>query len=246
MSLLVDIGNSRLKAGLRRGSALELLPPRPWRGEEPAALFESLFGGLAPQPVLASNVAGTAMGEALASWMLRHWRQEVRFARVQPEFAGMRTRYEPPGRLGVDRWLAALAGFHLARGAACVIDSGTAFTADLVNHEGEHLGGLIAPGLSLMARSLTQGTAHLDLEVVQRVDAIATNTVAAISLGCQDAIAGLVMQLARRVERAMPGPVAWFITGGEAAQIAGFVDLPLRMEMDLVLRGLALWGEGNA
>ena len=57
-----------------------------------------------------------------------------------------------------------------------MIDSGTAFTADVVNGEGEHLGGLIAPGLSLMARSLTQGTAHLNLDVVQRVDAIATNT----------------------------------------------------------------------
>ena len=186
------------------------------------------------------------MGDALAGWMQSHWQQAVTFARVMPTCAGMRTRYEQPQRLGVDRWLAALAGFHLARGAACVIDSGTAFTADVVNGEGEHLGGLIAPGLSLMARSLTQGTAHLNLDVVQRVDAIATNTVAAISLGCQDAIAGLVAQLARRVAREVPGPVAWFITGGEAAQIAGFVELPLRVEADLVLRGLALWGEEHA
>ena len=246
MSLLIDIGNSRLKAGLCRDGNIDLLPARFWRQEEPAALFDDLFGGLAPQPVFASNVAGQAIGDALAGWMRSHWRQEVMFAAVVPEFAGMRTRYEQPTRLGVDRWLAALAGFHLAKGAACVIDSGTAFTADVVNGDGEHLGGLIAPGLSLMARSLTQGTAHLNLDIVQRVDAIATNTVAAISLGCQDAIAGLVAQLARRVAREVPGPVAWFITGGEAVQIAGFVDLPLRVEMDLVLRGLALWGEKNA
>lgn len=246
MSLLIDIGNSRLKAGLQQAGKIELLPARFWRDEEPDALFDGVLGGLAPQPVLASNVAGEEIGSALARWVRARWKQDVRFARVMPAFAGMRTRYEQPNRLGVDRWLAALAGFQLARGAACVIDSGTAFTADVVNAQGEHLGGLIAPGLSLMARSLTQGTAHLNLDVVQRVDAIATNTRAAISLGCQDAIAGLVAQLARRVAREVPGAMAWFITGGEAAQIAAFVEVPLRVEQDLVLRGLALWGEQNA
>ena len=246
MSLLVDIGNSRIKAGLWQAGSIALLPARAWRGEDMGALFEAMFAELPARPVLASNVAGPEIGNALARWVRERWQQEVRFAHVLPDFAGMRTRYEQPTRLGIDRWLAALAGFRLAQGAACVIDAGTAFTADVVNADGDHLGGLIAPGLSLMARSLTQGTAHLNLETVQRVEHIATNTVAAISLGCQDAIAGLIDQLALRVAREVPGPVSWFITGGEAEQIAAFVTKRLRVEPDLVLCGLACWGEGNS
>lgn len=56
------------------------------------------------------------------------------------EMSGVRNGYEDYERLGLDRWLAMLGGFHLASGACLVLDFGTAVTADFIAADGEHLG----------------------------------------------------------------------------------------------------------
>ncbi|WP_352284776.1 type III pantothenate kinase, partial [Pseudoalteromonas sp. Q18-MNA-CIBAN-0097] len=67
--------------------------------------------------------------------------------------------YEHVGNLGIDRWLALIAGFTLYPNTACiVVDAGTATTIDVLDSEGLHLGGWILPGLDLMTSSLTQNT----------------------------------------------------------------------------------------
>jgi type III pantothenate kinase len=72
--------------------------------------------------------------------------------------AGVSNGYEEYQRLGLDRWLALVGGFHLAQGNCVVIDAGTAVTSDLVSAEGRHLGGFICPGLSLMRSPLRTHT----------------------------------------------------------------------------------------
>ena len=67
------------------------------------------------------------------------------------EMGGVRNGYEDFERLGLDRWLAMLGGFRLARGACLVLDFGTAATADFIAADGDHLGGFICPGMPLSA-----------------------------------------------------------------------------------------------
>ena len=74
------------------------------------------------------------------------------------EMAGVRNGYEDYERLGLDRWLALLGGFHLASGACLVLDFGTAVTADFVAADGGHLGGFICPGMPLMRNQLRTHT----------------------------------------------------------------------------------------
>jgi pantothenate kinase type III len=97
-----------------------------------------------------------------------------------------------------------------------------------------------------MVRSLTQGTAQLALDEVQRVDCFATNTAAAISLGCREAVAGIIARVAERLARDVPGEPAWFVTGGEARTIEELSPLPLRRVPDLVLQGLRIVAEHDA
>lgn len=241
--LLIDIGNSRVKAGVLEGGRIHLQKPCEWRNAEAGGPWQALLGGLIrPTRLLVSNVAGNAIADTLTAWAQERWQLVPEFVTVQREFAGMTTRYDRPAQLGIDRWLAALAGFHLAQGAVCVIDSGTALTVDIVNAAGDHLGGLIAPGLGLMARSLTQGTAQLSLDVVHRVDHIATNTAAAISLGCREAVAGLIVRVAERVRRELEQEPLWVVTGGEAEMIRELSPVALRVVPDLVLQGIAIVG----
>jgi type III pantothenate kinase len=247
MMLLIDIGNSRIKAGQCLLGGIQPLKPCAWRKAQPTDCWSAVLQGLPrPERVLVSNVAGNAIATALKGWVATRWALEPEFVTVRQDFAGVHTRYERPAQLGVDRWLAALAGFHLAKGPCCVIDSGTALTVDIVTAEGQHIGGLIAPGLNLMARSLTQGTAQLALDEVQGVDHFATNTAAAISLGCREAVAGLIARVAGRIARDLPGNPAWFVTGGEAATVEEFSPVPLTRVPDLVLQGLRIVAERDA
>ncbi|MBL0922338.1 MAG: type III pantothenate kinase, partial [Phycisphaerales bacterium] len=58
--------------------------------------------------------------------------------------------------VGQDRLLAALAAFEGVKQACVVVDAGTAVTVDFVDGEGVFQGGAIAPGASLMLRSLPE------------------------------------------------------------------------------------------
>lgn len=49
----------------------------------------------------------------------------ARVAEPAPAMAGVHNGYEDYQRLGMDRWLAVLGAFHLAKGACLVIDLGT-------------------------------------------------------------------------------------------------------------------------
>jgi type III pantothenate kinase len=86
---------------------------------------------------------------------------------VKPEFAqsvkycgGVVNAYVQPEKLGVDRWMAMLAGRKLVgEQAFVVVDAGSALTMDFVDERGWHSGGYIVPGLLLQLDCLSRGTA---------------------------------------------------------------------------------------
>ena len=80
----------------------------------------------------------------------------------------MKCAYADPSRLGIDRWIAVLAAYHLAPGGACVIDAGTAATFDAVDAHGRHLGGLIMPGPQLLAAALDRNTSNIGATLAAR------------------------------------------------------------------------------
>ena len=219
MLLLVDIGNTRLKAasvgaaGLARRAAVPTATPEAW-----AAWAATVDG---PTRVVVANVAGSRVADAFAALATAHWGLTPEFVRPDRAAHGMRTVYRDPARLGVDRWLAALAAWRAQGGPVVVIDMGTALTVDVVTATGCHLGGLIAPGLELMRTSLRHGTAQLDRAAVDAVAGFADNTEDAIALGCWSAVAGLLGETRRRLASAAgTAGAAWFLTGGAGGAVA--------------------------
>jgi type III pantothenate kinase len=199
-----------------------------------------------PRRVLVSNVAGPDMAMHLLRYARERWQLEAEFAVPCRSRAGMTTCYQKPEKLGVDRWLAALAAYHEARAAVCVIDVGTALTVDVVTADGVHLGGLIAPGPDLLRSSLTRGTAQLESDGLSLVEGFADNTRDAISLGCTDAIGGLFQRVATRLEHHQPREdFHWYLTGGAAPLVEALLPVPAVHLPDLVLRGLAVLAMTN-
>jgi type III pantothenate kinase len=122
--------------------------------------------------------------------------------------------------------------------ALVVATCGTATTVDALTADGRFLGGMILPGLRLMAGALARNTAQLPHVAEDAiVPAIfADNTDDAIASGCMAAQAGAI-------ERAVAahgkhGAARCILSGGAAHLIAPHLSIPHSKVDNLVLVGL--------
>ena len=158
--------------------------------------------------------------------------------------AGLTTRYKEPWRLGVDRFMAVIAAYHIARArGACVVDVGTAMTVDLVDPLGVHLGGAIIPGPEMMAGSVLKNTAGIARRArgaVLSKGIFAQDTRAAIGQGARYAAAGVIDRAVAEAQRVLQRTPLVLLTGGAAVQIEPLLHCSYVSVPDLVLRGIAL------
>lgn len=158
--------------------------------------------------------------------------------------AGVRNGYREYARLGLDRWLAILGGYHLAGKACLVIDLGTAVTADLVSVDGQHLGGYICSGLPLMRAQLRGHTRRIRYEDGEAAQAggellPGRSTAEAVERGCLLMLRGFVREQCAAAGELLGGDFEVFLTGGDAALVAD-VWPQSKCRPDLVFVGLAL------
>jgi len=248
MLLLIDAGNTRIKwAVVPAGAGTAVLGQWTDSGSVAHGEVGQLVEAWRRYPVgrvLLSNVAGAAMQEeleqALAATLGLHPVPVDWFASVA-ELAGVRNGYRAPGQLGCDRFAAAIGARALFPGRALVVATcGTATTVDAVTAEGVFAGGMILPGLGLMAATLAKNTAQLprvaaDIEVS---GPFADNTDAAIASGCIAAQAGAIERAAAAHARYSGQDVLCVLSGGAAALIAPHLGLPSQQIDNLVLVGL--------
>lgn len=238
MNLFIDLGNTRLKWATG-GKADDLTP-----GETidnfrlTSATLVELWRSIGiPEKIAVARVGDSRFWQMIITAVKELWpNRELISAKSETHALGVTNAYPAPEKLGVDRWLSMIAAYHKLQQSFCVVSCGTAITLDLVNHEGEHLGGLICPGLRLMRESLAANTANLNLKLDTYPFGLADNTEAAIYNGSLTATCGLIeMSLKNR-----PPRIPLLLTGGDAETIAGVFSRPVIIEPHLVLEGLAL------
>jgi type III pantothenate kinase len=232
--LLVDAGNTRVKWALVPPGA----PPGQWaaHGAVAHADLESLrtaWQGQAIERAIVANVAGPELRARLAALLPP---APVEWFVSSAARAGLANRYRDPARLGCDRFAAAIGARALAPGKAVIVATcGTATTVDAVSADGAFLGGMILPGLALMASALARNTAQLPQVVPGAAPPplFADNTDDAIVSGCLSAQAGAI-------ERAVAAHQATecLVSGGAAAWIASALNIPHRLVDNMVLVGL--------
>jgi type III pantothenate kinase len=145
MRLLIDVGNTSLKAVLWQNKQVKAadINNLPW-----SQIKEVVFACVGRSELLNDIRAQAAINNI-----------NCFEAKVTKKLGELTCAYEHVNNLGIDRWLALIAGFTLYPKKACiVVDAGTATTIDVINSQGQHLGGWILPGLDLMTSSLTQNT----------------------------------------------------------------------------------------
>jgi type III pantothenate kinase len=243
MMLLVDIGNTRVKWATAAAGELTSQQAAAHAGWTAADWQRALFDGVHVDRVLAVTVAGAQSRAALTAAALAAGIRDVTFVASTARQAGVRNAYPQPHLLGADRWVAAIGAYHLAGGACCVVDIGTAATIDAVAASGQHLGGFIVPGPALMVQSLHVGTsdlaAHTAASAAGAAAHFADNTRDAIDRGCHVALAALVDRACDELARQGGALPRLYCTGGAVGGVLPYVRTAHEAVPDLVLRGLA-------
>lgn len=231
MKLFVDQGNSRCKFWWLDAAGAIV---RELALQDPQAL--SRLPAVAVMTVAVSSVAQPVQREALRLALLQHCPAAVvHWAAVDAR--RMPTRYQQPGRLGVDRWLAALACREPGV-ATLVVDAGTALTVDAVGATGEHLGGYILPGLALQRQALADHTAQVRFpESDWSGLEWGRDTAAAVGHGSLLAMVALISAAQQRLSAGEGVSAALVLTGGDAGVLQPWLP-EAHHQPQLLLQGL--------
>jgi len=164
--------------------------------------------------------------------------------------AGVRTGlpilYDSPRDVGADRIADAVAAIELYSPPLIVVDLGTATVFDVVNREGEYLGGAISPGISLAADALFFNASQLRrVELVAPKSVVGRNTVNAVQSGLVYGYAALVTGMVEQIKGEIGQDAHVIGTGGLVNVVAAQTSVFHDINQDLTLIGLRLIYEMN-
>lgn len=246
MKILLDAGNSRIKWACCEGARLEAGEPVSSHDSELERILDQLWSSLPmPEAVWVANVAGPVVEQSIRRCCERRWRIDPRVVRSTRNAAGVTNAYRTPGALGVDRWLALVGAYSQIRGAACVVDCGTALTIDLLDQNGMHRGGLIMPGYRLMQHAVLGGTGIESVSGIPVGDTWGSTTADCLSIGAMQAVLGTIERAWRNAMQSGIKSGELLLTGGDAGSISPHLDIAHRVDPLLVLRGLGVIGGGE-
>jgi type III pantothenate kinase len=250
--LLMDIGNSRLKWRALETTGHEASGALEHQGAV-ASLEAQLLPAFEARPDPALVLYASVADGTITAEIERLTRQRFPNARLQRVTSAKRlgridNGYLDAATLGVDRLLAmGGARAHIAHGALLVVSIGTATTIDYLDDSDQFQGGVILPGLRLMARALNSGTAQLPLVEMDQPEALqlGLDTVAGMRAGIVHAQCGAIERLLRLAMQ-RSGACQCVLSGGGARLLAAELPFPIRLIDNLVLDGLAALAGQNS
>jgi type III pantothenate kinase len=232
--LAIDAGNTRVKWGWFDGRRWAT---QAWVACAETGKLKEAFAPLPPpQSIVISNVAGSAVREAVATAVNR-WNVEPVWLKSAAQQCGVRSGYADAAQLGPDRWAALIGAWQLFHGPCVVVGAGTTMTVDALSDEGVFLGGFIVPGVDMMRSALAHNTAGLTPQE-GCFKYFPDSTADAIMSGAVNALAGSVERMVRFMEETGQIAPLVVLSGGSAAVLASRVNARVEVVDNLVLEGL--------
>ena len=227
-TLLVDIGNTALKAAWADG--ITLGKTFRYQGERMLEYILSLVSDSRPEKMVLSSAR---------RFSAQHLQQlEAACDRlIVLDSASLSQKYDIPSYLTADRAASIIASRYLFKGRPCTIfDFGTTLTVDFLDAEGRFKGGCISPGCRTRFKSINRYTRSLPLLVAP--EAVAPMGEDMASSICSGVISGMMFEIDGYVS-AYPENICVF-TGGDAIYFAKRRKNSIFVVCNLVLIGLAL------
>ena len=226
-NLLVDIGNTALKASWADGMTLGRTSR--YQGENIMDYILSLISEAKPETLVLSSI------RTLSQKDISVLQQNCgRLIYIDESVAG---KYGIPTFLGPDRIASLVASRYLFKGRGCtVFDFGAMLTVDFLDKDGNYEGGNISLGCRTRFRSLNRYSKNLPL--LEKQDHICGKGYDLNSSIHSGVISGIVFELQGYLAQ-NPENIIVF-TGGDAIYFAKRMKNSIFVVCNLVLMGLAL------
>ncbi|MDF2435871.1 MAG: type pantothenate kinase [Bacteroidota bacterium] len=232
MQLVIDIGNTRVKAAVFEGKALKDFFVYP-------AIEDLLKADLIKQYDIKNCIIGSVVNEIeLLVKELRTRTQVLLFDHNTP--LPIKNLYHSAATLGSDRLAAAIGANALAKGEnILVIDAGTCIKYNFVNADNEYIGGGISPGLQMRFKAMNTFTSRLPLiEKDPGFDELvgtdtAGSMLSGVQIGAVAEVEGVIAQYTQRFNN-----LKVFLTGGDSDFFAKRLKKPIFADQFLILKGL--------
>ena len=241
MLLTADIGNTSITLGLFEEDALveeyRLASDKDLSLEEYEVLLKTLFKEFNVDGAIISSVV-EELTKKFKTAVDNVFKLDAIILSTDIN-TGVKIALDVPNEAGADRIANAAGAYVLYKHPVIVVDFGTATTFDIVNGNGEFVGGIIAPGLNLLLKALNKFTSKLPrIEVALSNSAIGHNTTDAILSGVLRGSAAMIDGLIEQCEKELGGKAVIVATGGYSGLIANY----LKRHFDFINPTLTLEG----
>jgi len=251
MLLVVDIGNSRIKAGIFDNDKI---------------IRHSSFNEVTQLKLFISEykISGSAICSVVPEKTKNVSDLIIAFTNNPPLIISIKEKnsnpviktnlivdYKTPETLGIDRLCSAEGAFYLfknsenfrtyTRGFYIIsIDLGTATTINVIEYPGKFIGGLISPGIEMMFDSLDQRTAQLPhLDINSFTSIIGNDSNSSVASGVVTSVVGMIEKVINNLKSEQSAKEVFvYLTGGNAKKIIPFLKLDYLYEENLVLYGM--------
>ena len=251
MLLLIDVGNTNIVMGIYEGDEFKFS----WRLGTKVARTSDEYG-LQVDSILrhygvdVEDITDVVLASVVPS--IQHTLKTMcaRYLGKEPMVigegtkTGMKIKYDNPKEVGADRIVNAVAAYQRYGGPCIIIDIGTAISFDVINEDGEYLGGAISPGIGISSEALFSRTSKLPkVELEEPKTVIGKNTVEAIQSGVVYGFIGLVDNVIENILAEMKldkSEVKIIATGGYAKLIASKSKYIEDYDYDITLQGMKM------
>lgn len=233
-NLLVEIGNTALKAAESEGTTLGKIFR--YQGERPLEYMQSIIRKVRPETLTVASAAEISEEEEV--FLKKECRNVMVLDRNHKEILLQRGL---PEYLSYDRAAGIIAASFLFKDRAVVIfDFGTTFTVDFAGADGKYLGGNVSPGCRTRFKALNRYSKNLPLvDMPGDVPPAGTSIVSSVESGV---ISGMMFEMEGYMRRNPDG--IFVFTGGDASYFAKRTVDSVFVVSNLSLMGLAIITDG--
>ncbi|MCD6019656.1 MAG: coaX [Bacteroidetes bacterium] len=231
MNLVIDIGNTRVKAALYKEDLLEDLK-----------IYESVDELLEDNSLLqnAQQIIVGSVVDKLEDFYrsLKAYAPTLLFTSTTK--IPLSNLYHSVSTLGSDRISASVAAYFLQPDSdVLVIDAGTCIKYNFTNAKNEYLGGGISPGIQMRFKSLHEHTSKLPLIGLSEepIELIGTSTQHSILSGVVNGTVAEIDGLIDQYKIQFP-KILVLLTGGDSEYLAKRLKNSIFAHQNLVLKGL--------
>jgi type III pantothenate kinase len=239
VNLIVDIGNTRVKAGLFEQGKLEhffVFDNSNLSGATIKELInEKIFEIFSIENCIVASVVDPI--DAFADYLKQKAATLIFTGQTSTPLENM---YASAGTLGSDRLAAAVGGYSLFPGQnTLIIDAGTCIKYNFVTHDNKYIGGAISPGLKMRFKALHTFTSRLPLVETDEnfTNFIGTNTNESILSGVET---GSVAEIQGFIDRyvSLYPDIHIILTGGDANFFEKRLKKPIFADPFIIMKGL--------